>query len=95
MTKAELRHLVWEHYGVRVDHLATKEHMEDLLMLRVRETPGNRVTYMRKRLIAYVAQHKDRLSLFCVGDCYQHEDAIVLNCYAQLKEAQRGEREGT
>ena len=91
MTKAELRHLVWRHYGIRADHRASKEHLQALILLTRQATPSNRVNDMRDDLIRYVERNKNRLSLFCNGDCYHHTDAVVLYCYFQLEEARRGE----
>ena len=78
---------MYRHYGIRVSHLATKAHMLALLELRARVTPDNPINRMRTELIAYVAQNKQRLSLFCSGNCYEHMDAVVLNCHRQLLQA--------
>ena len=91
MTKAELRHLVWLHYGIRPHHGVTKQHLDDLVLLKIRTTPVNPVNQMRAELMAYVSENKQQLSLFCDGNCNGHTDVVVLFCYAKLKEAQDGE----
>ena len=87
INKGEARTLIWAHLGVRVDHAAPARHLRDLIYGNINKTKQNRVNPMRDELIEYIKQNKQQLSLFCPGDCYEHTDVIVLNCYTQLLRA--------
>ena len=88
MTKSEARHLVWKHYGIRPAHTVGLVHLENLLLYKESKTPENKVNKLREVLIEYVAKNRGRLSLYCDGNCNNHMDAVVLNCYSQLIEVQ-------
>lgn len=88
INKSEARSLIWKHMKVRVDHAAPAAHLRDLIYGNVSTTKQNRVNPMREELIEYIKNNKQQLSLFCPGDCYQHPDVMVLNCYTQLLNAQ-------
>lgn len=88
MTRNEARYLVWKHYDVRADHRVSVRHLEDLLLYKRKTTPVNRVNEMRGKLIDFVAKHRGQLSLYCDGNCFNHMDAVVLNCFAQLIDAE-------
>jgi hypothetical protein len=82
----ELRHLVWRNFKVRVHPEASAEHLEDLLSLRVDVTPANPLNKVRDQIISHVAKNRNRLSLFCDGDCYKHTDGVVLACHKKYLE---------
>lgn len=87
LTRAELRHIVWEQLGMRVAPEVTVQQMEDLLHYRLdsQDLPANPVNDMRDQIIAFIQDNRDRLSLPCDGDCYQHADAMVLNCHNMVR----------
>lgn len=94
-TRAEMRHLIWKHYGLRVGHDLTKKQLDDVLMLRVTAVPVNPVNIMRDKITAYIKANKSRLSLPCDGDCYNHSDGVVMACWELFnKEENRGESKG-
>ena len=73
MTRAELRHIVWQQLGVRVSPSTTVEQMEQMLhyQLRPDDLPANPVNNLRDEIIQFIKNNRDRLSLPCGGDCYQ------------------------
>lgn len=83
LTSAEMRHIVWEQLGIRVAPEVTVQQMEDLLHYRVdpAKLPHNPINDMRDSIMAFIQVNRDRLSLPCDGDCYQHGDVMVLNCH--------------
>lgn len=87
LTRAEMRHIVWEQLGIRVAPQVTVQQMEDLLHYRIgpEGLPHNPINDMRNRIISFIRENRDRLSLPCDGDCYQHGDAMVLNCLNLLR----------
>lgn len=82
----ELRHLIYQHYRIRVSPAATEQHMIDLLNTKVVVTPQHKVNQMRDEVSEYVAKYRDQLSLWCDGKCYNHTDVMVVNCYQNLLE---------
>lgn len=87
MTRAEMRHIVWQQLGVRVPPGTTVEQMERLLhyQLLPSELPRHPINDMRDEIIRFIENNRDRLSLPCGGDCYQHTDAMVLNCHDMVR----------
>lgn len=87
MTRAELRHIVWQQLGVRVSPNTTVEQMERLLhyQLQPDDLPVSPINRLRDEIIQFIENNKDRLSLPCDGDCYQHTDAMVLNCHDMVR----------
>lgn len=90
ITTAELRHLVYLHYKIRVAPNATREHLEALLSLDIHKTPQHGLNTLRDRLIEFIADNKHRLAIGCNGQCYTHTDAVVAACYLQYLEANHG-----
>jgi hypothetical protein len=88
LTRAELRHIVWQQLGIRVSPAATVEQMQDLLSYKLygRDLPSNPVNALRDKIVAYIQENRDRLSLPCDGNCYNHPDGMVLNCNETFKE---------
>lgn len=82
----ELRHLVYKFYGVRVHPNAPREHLLKLLNMETRRTAQHELNNVRNRIQKFVTENKDRLSLFCDGNCYQHSDGVVLSCYKYFME---------
>lgn len=82
----ELRQLVYVHYNIRVHPNAPKEHLVALLSLDRLTTPQHEMNKIRDQIKEFVRDNKDRLSLFCDGDCYKHSDAVVLDCYKNFLE---------
>jgi hypothetical protein len=82
----ELRHLVYVHYNIRVHPNAPKKHLVELLSLEKLSTPQHDMNNIRDQIIEFVRSNKDKLSLFCDGDCYKHADAVVLDCYKNFLE---------
>ena len=89
LTTAELRHIVWLQLGLRVAPSVTDAQMRDLLSYKLdaRDLPPNPVNQARDEIIQYIQKNRERLSLPCDGDCYQHPDGMVLHCHATFKEA--------
>lgn len=88
LTTAELRHLCWAQLGVRVSPDTQAQQMLDLLSYKrsVRDLPANPVNPLRDQVIRFIEKNRDRLSLPCDGDCYQHPDGMVIHCHTTLKE---------
>lgn len=87
LSRAELRHIVWQQLGIRVSPEVTGQQMEELLHYRLdaKDLPTNPVNDMRDQIIEFIRDNQDRLSLPCDGDCYQHTDAMVLNCHNMVR----------
>lgn len=83
-SRNELKHLVWQHYRIRVAPTATKEHLRALLDMRERGTDTSEINAMREELIDFITRNTDRLSLSCDGNCWNHHDGLVLQCHAKL-----------
>ena len=88
LTKEELKHIAWRQLGVRVSPQATSEEIHDLLQYRKDESelPPNPVNELRDTLIEFIETNRENLSLPCSGNCYTHEDGLVVFCYRQFKE---------
>jgi hypothetical protein len=83
---AELRHIVWEQMDVRPSPHLSSEQLHDFLQYRLQKLPPNPVDTMRDELISFIKTNKNRLSLPCGGDCYQHSDGMVISCYQTYQE---------
>lgn len=88
LTQRELIDIAWEQLGVRVGRNVAPEDIHKLLQyeLDTEDLPANPVNDKRDTLIEFINSHRDKLSLPCNGNCYEHCDAIVIACYAQFKE---------
>ena len=91
LTRLEMQAIAWERLGIRAAPSTTKEQYLALFSFEIpkEDLPPNPVNNMRDELIAFIAAHRDQLSLPCEGDCYQHSDGVVLACYLQYKEDQK------
>jgi len=91
--KAELLHIVWEQMDRRAPLDCGEEVLHDFLMYRAKELPESPVNKKRDKIIEYIKLNRNRLSLYCDGNCYNHHDGIVLFCYKQLiKEERRDQK---
>ena len=88
--KEELRHIVLEQMGVRVDPSTSAEEMHNFLQYRTRSIEQTPINKMRENLITFIEDNRSRLSLPCNGNCYEHHDGVVLFCYRQLLEEENG-----
>lgn len=88
LTRAELRHIMWTQMDTRVAAGVTEQQMLDILSYKsdVRSLPANPVNRLRDEIIDHIQKNKDRLSLPCDGECYQHPDGMVIHCHMALKE---------
>ncbi len=92
--KAELRHIVWEQMARRPAPNCEEGLMDDYLMYRAKSLPRSPVDDKRDAIIEYIKSNKNRLSLYCDGDCYQHHDGVVLYCYDRLiQEGKNGQED--
>jgi hypothetical protein len=88
LTKRELRQVAWSQLGVRVSPEATAEEVHSLLRYEKdpEDLPDNAVNNLRDTLISFINENKEKLSLPCNGNCYEHGDGVVTFCYRQFKE---------
>lgn len=84
-TVAESRQRAWDIREKRVSHKATKEQIEDFIQYKG-VVPESSVNALRDELIEFINNNRNRLSLPCGGDCYQHHDGVVLFCHSQFIE---------
>lgn len=49
----------------------------------------SRINTKRDELVAYIGNNPENLSLYCDGNCYAHDDALVLWCHRQLTQTQQ------
>jgi hypothetical protein len=87
MNRNELKHLVYQNYGIRVHPAATEQHMVALLNLEERVTPAHGINDIRDKVMLFIDSHKGRLAISCDGNCYDHTDATVLGCYKKYLES--------
>lgn len=88
-TLSELRHRIWDESGIRVSHSASREQLEAFIQYK-KDVPESPVNGLRDKIISFIKQNRNRLSLSCDGDCYQHHDGVVLFCHSQLIEEPNG-----
>jgi len=85
----ELRHLVFQLYGIRVPSGITRAQLFRILgykgsVTREDFAGTDRLNLMRKELTEFIAKYRDRLSLNCTGLCHTHTDAVVQCCWFEL-----------
>lgn len=85
----ELRQLIYEHYGIRVPPSLPSEILREIIEFKTElseisnvENPYN---LMRDAILTYIEENQGRLSLPCDGNCYNHTDLVVFNCYVELQ----------
>lgn len=67
--------------------------MDDFLMYKAKTLPRSPVDDKRDAIIDYIKENRNRLSLYCDGNCYNHHDGVVLYCYNLLiKERDHGQK---
>ena len=88
-TQSELRHRVWDESDIRVSHSASREQIEAFIQYK-KNVPESPVNALRDEIISFINQNRNRLSLPCDGDCYQHHDGVVLFCHSQFIEESNG-----
>ena len=82
---AELQQRVWDHTNKRVSLDIPREQIKRIIQYKD-NVPESRVNTLRDELILFIEENRNRLSLSCNGDCYQHHDGVVLSCHAQFIE---------
>ena len=82
----ELRYIVWEQTDRRVCSSAKNEQLHDFLQYKTCEVPESPINVIRNKLINYIEENKNKLSLPCDGNCYNHHDGIVVYCHSKLLE---------
>lgn len=87
--RQELAHLVWRNLRVRVSPRVPVEELEQLLSLQRDTTPQHEINRMRDQIKQFVTENRDRLSLFCDGNCYNHTDGVVVACYLKFLAGQQ------
>jgi len=87
---AELRHIVWEQLDIRVNPNTTAEQMHALLQYETQAIADNPINDMRNQLMSFINDNKNRLSLPCDGNCFNHADGVVLYCHTKLMEGTNG-----
>jgi hypothetical protein len=87
LTHPELLHIVWEQLGVRASHASTTNSLHDVLSYRlsVDDLPDNPINRMRDEMVNFITNNLNRLSLPCNGDCYSHNDGVVISCFKQYR----------
>lgn len=85
ITAAEVIQRAWDTRKKRVSHKATKKQIEDFIQYKD-DVPESSVNVLRDELIEFINNNRNRLSLPCGGDCYQHHDGVVLFCHSQFIE---------
>tara|TARA_Y100000114_G_C11762492_1_gene330678 strand:- start:899 stop:1240 length:342 start_codon:yes stop_codon:yes gene_type:complete len=85
MNRSELQQVAWNTRETRISRNHSLVQMHEFLQYKedVAPTPVNA---KRDELIQFIQTNKNRLSLPCNGDCYQHVDGVVLFCHAALLE---------
>lgn len=88
LSRRELSQIVWNQLGVRAPLSTTTADLHKMLAYEAtaHSDGDNDVNDMRDEIIAFITKYKDRLSLPCDGDCYQHSDGVVISCHRQLQE---------
>ena len=86
LTLPELRHIVWEQLGIRAPLTTPPIKLHNLLdyTIAAEDLASGLINSMRDKITEYILGHEGRLSLPCHGQCYEHSDGVVLNCYIEL-----------
>jgi len=85
MNLSELQQVAWETRDTRLSREHSTTQMHEFLQYKADVAPSP-VNAMRDDLIEFITNNRNRLSLPCDGDCYQHVDGVVLFCHAALLE---------
>ncbi len=85
--RTELAHIIWKQLGIRVHPAVDGRSATELLWYKLqldalKQNPSN---VLRDELIAFIQEHEEQLSLPCDGNCYNHTDAKVLQCYLEYQ----------
>lgn len=91
-THSELLQIAWDTRNKRVSHAASKEQIEGFIQYK-NDVPETPVNALRDELIEFIEHNRNRLSLPCNGDCYQHHDGVVLFCHSQFIEESNDSKE--
>jgi len=84
--KSELLHIVWEQMGVRACPSTPVEQLHDFLQYKTDEVPNSALNPIRDKLTEYIKENRNKLSLPCDGNCYNHHDGVVVYCHSKLME---------
>lgn len=90
--KSELVQMAWDEKGARVHQGNSETQIIEFLRDKsdVALSPANA---KRDELISFIRSNRNRLSLPCNGDCYQHTDGVVLFCHSRLLEDNNASKE--
>ena len=87
---AELRHIVWKQMDVRPDPSTEVGQLHAFLQYKTNDIPKSSIDEMREELVNFINENRNRLSLPCDGNCYEHTDGVVLACYQNYQEDNNG-----
>ena len=92
LSRQELRHISWEQLRIRPKTDTPLQDVHEALLDYEKEPGRTRVDDLRDEMMSFIREHRDRLSLPCSGNCYEHCDGVVIACYIEYAQDQKANR---
>ena len=95
ISKSEKISLIYKEFGIRLSSSIEEYLLDEILSFKLLPkyiTPAKfDYNSMRITIINYIKEFKDQLALPCDGNCFNHSDAMVTNCFIELVRENHGQ----